>query len=302
MSSGAGSLVPKHGMWCQDTGGFCQLAWWCTPLGFLQFMVGMSLLMAVSFVLLMLVHPLVKGFIERRPSKYPDEATASWFAWHVQSTIHASSQVWFSYWSIWHLSSSTPLNQFGVPDVRVASETDLQAIASAANGSGVFFAYIFVDCFIAVYRKQMTVDYLAHHLVFMFFCVIIMYDCFAPYLAGSLLMMETSTIFLNIFSFTRNRLGYGHIFVKMSFLLFAVFFVIIRLGGQTYIALYFSRSVITNVPDYGGIPRWHLYGVMLGSILGIGIQLFWGYEIAKKLLRVMKSPADMKANHESKEE
>merc|ERR1740121_1362806 len=101
----------------------------------------------------------------------------------------------------------------------------------------------------------------------MFFCVIIMYDCFAPYLAGSLLMMETSTIFLNMFSFTRNRLGYGHIFVKMSFLLFAVFFVIIRLGGQTYIALYFSRSVIT-----------------------------------KKLLRVMKSPADMKANHESKEE
>jgi len=143
----------------------------------------------------------------------------------------------------------------------------------------------------------MTIDYLAHHLIFMFFCVVIMYDCFAPYLAGWLLMMETSTIFLNLFSFTRNRLGYGHIFVKTSFLLFAVFFVLIRLGGQTYIALYFGHSVITNMPAYRGIPGWHLYSVMVGSIFGLGIQVFWGYEILKKLLRIMGSPAAAKPSH-----
>jgi len=251
-------------------------------------MVLASLLMAISFVALMKMHSLCKGFIERRPSKYEDESTASWFAWHVQSTIHASAQVWFSLWPIWVLSSAEPRVQYWTPS-GAASDLQMQAIARVANGAGVFFAYIFVDCFIAVFRNQMTIDYLIHHLVFMFFCIVIMYDCFAPYLAGWLLLMEASTIFLNSFSFTRNRLGYDHIFVKASFLLFAIAFVSCRLAGTTFIACHFSRSVLLRVPEYDGIPQWHLNLLVVALILAVGIQLYWGFGIVMKLVKVMGS-------------
>merc|ERR1719262_1245407 len=99
--------------------------------------------------------------------------------------------------------------------------------------------------------------------------------------------METSTIFLNVFSFTRNRLGYDHMFVKASFLLFAAAFVSCRLAGTTFIACHFSRSVLLRVPDYDGIPGWHLYLLMVALILAVGIQLYWGFGIVKKLVRVM---------------
>merc|ERR1712039_506899 len=111
-----------------------------------------------------------------------------------------------------------------------------EAIATVANTSHIFFCYTIVDTFVTFYRRAMTVDYFLHHMVFIFFCLMIQYDCFAPYVAGWLLVMEISTIFLNGFTYWRNRLGYDHIIVKVSFLLFGFSFMCVRLVGTTYIS------------------------------------------------------------------
>merc|ERR1711920_495265 len=109
--------------------------------------------------------------------------------------------------------------------------------------------------------ESMTVDYFAHHVVFIFVTVLMQYDCFGIYPAGWLLAMEFSTIFLNGFVYWRFRLGLDHIVVAGFFLVFTVAFFIFRFVGVIYIFIYWVNAVLQGTVPFHGIPKWHLYVV-----------------------------------------
>jgi len=269
----------------------CPLVWWCAPQGYmLSTIVGTVFWITLFCVISMILYPLVEKWVERIPSKIKDEIGPTWFAWHVQSTIHASLVSYMALGPIYHLSTEPARFQLDTPQGD-ASEAITADIASIANASHVFFCYLLVDTLVTIFRKAMTVDYFLHHVVFCFFCLLIQYDCFAPYLAGYLLIMEISTIFLNGFSFFRNRLGYGHWLVKAFFLLFGISFLFCRLVGTTYIAAYFCREVLGQHVPWRGIPRWHLWLLCVALVAAVAIQIFWAWAITKKLVKVMRSPS-----------
>jgi len=284
-----GHAVP--GWWCAGNELGCQVIWWCGPRKFLEtVIVGILLWIALFCIISLLLYPLVKNLVERRPSKIKEESGATWFAWHVQSTIHASLVTYMALGPIYHLSSVSPTIQLGYSFEEAPQEV-MESIGSIGNGSLVFFCYLLVDTLVTIYRKAMTVDYLAHHAVFCFFCIILQYDCYGSYLAGWLLIMEISTIFLNGFSFFRNRLGYGHWLVKAFFLLFGISFFLCRLVGTTHIAVHFCRAVFRQEFIFSGIPRWHIFLVCFALVAAVGIQIFWAWAIVKKLVKVLRSPA-----------
>jgi len=296
---GRGS-IDQAGWWCADNL-MCEHVWWCSVWGWgVSSVVGFAFWGVLFVALMRLVHPKCARWLETWPSKVEDENSASWFAWHVQSTIHACTVVAMAFPAVRKLSSAGVMSQFSFPSAE--HEDHLPETALVALGSHVFFCYIVVDTFVALYREAMTPDYFAHHCVFVFFCLLIQYDCFAPYLAAFLLMMEMSTIFLNGFSFTRNRLGYDHWVVKVFFLLFATTFILCRLVGTTYIACYFSHTVLFDRVPFTGIPRWHLNVICLALMAAVAIQLFWGCAIARKLIRVMAGSSHGKKARPAEEE
>mmetsp|Transcript_1490 Transcript_1490/g.3806 ORF Transcript_1490/g.3806 Transcript_1490/m.3806 type:complete len:326 (-) Transcript_1490:132-1109(-) len=283
----ASDLADNPGWWCADNAAICRDLWWCSPTNYvLTTTVGMAFWTLMFIAIIRIVFPKVEKWLATWPSKIEDENCAAWFAWHVQSTIHASTVVAMALPAVRRLTYAPASAQFAQPAHEHMDH--MPDITMIAKGSHVFFCYILVDTFVALYREAMTPDYLAHHAVFVFFCLLIQYDCFAPYLAGFLLLMETSTIFLNCFSFTRNRLGYDHWVVKVCFLLFASTFIVFRLVGTTYIAYLFSRTVLLDgkVP-FTGIARWHLNILCIALAAAVSIQLFWGCAIGSKLIRIL---------------
>jgi len=281
------------GMWCRDNAALCpHRVWWCDAGGYARSTaVGVLCWSALFCAICGLLYPLAKGSMERWPSKFKNENCAMWFGWHVQSTIHAFWVSSLAFAAIYTLSDASAEAQFDASSTRNSQHIN-DAVGSIANTSHVFFCYILVDTLITLYRKEMTVDYFLHHLVFGFFCVVIQYHCFAPYLAGWLLIMELSTIFLNGFSFFRNRLGYDHFLVKAFFLLFASSFLVCRILGMTYIAGSFILVVFRQDVPFAGIPRWHLYTLVVALVGAVVLQYFWAYSIGRKVTKVLVGGSD----------
>merc|ERR1711920_1034553 len=98
-----------------------------------------------------------------------------------------------------------------------------------------------------------------------------------------------STIFLNGFTYSRHRLGYGHVLVKVFFVLFALSFMCVRLVGTTYISIYWTMTVLQNTVAFRGIPRWHLYVLCAALISAVFLQIFWAVNIVKNLLKSFAS-------------
>lgn len=209
---------------------------------------------------------------------------------HVQSTIHAVIVVCMAIGPLMGLSEFSTAERLGAPE-EFSPGADLEETARIANASHVFFCYMIVDTLVQIYRRELTLDYFAHHAVFIFFCIVIQGNCFAPYLAAWLLIMEMSTIPLNSFSFFRNRLGYDSILVQGSFLTFAVTFITCRLFGTTYIALYFNYHVWQGVVYEKPFSpsRIVLDAICWALVLATGLQVYWAYGIIQKLMKVLGS-------------
>jgi len=282
------------GMWCRNNPPLCKHIWWCGPGGYFRSTILGVVIFGGLFVLLMLgLHPVVKPCIDRWPSTDKAEEAASWFAWHVQSVIHATTVSCMAVVAIWHLSSMSSQAKFDTP---AEAYSNIEISALAGNAAHVFFSFLLVDTLVTFARRSMTADYFAHHVVFCSFCLLIQYDCYAPYLASWLLLMEVSTIFLNGFSFLRHRLGYGHNLVKAFFIAFSTSFMVCRLFGTTYIAISFTTEVYRGEVLFIGIPRWRLQFVCAALMAAIAIQCMWAVAIGKKLLKIVaKSKTDTHA-------
>jgi len=274
----------EAGTWCRDNATMCPEVWWCDIGGILRTtLIGVAFWFLLFALLCVVFRPLNERICATYPSKYPEEQQVSWLALHIQSTLHAGFVVWMVLGPIAALSQTGAAVQFDAPSF--AGERWRSSVADIANASHVFFCYTITDTFITFWRGSMTVDYFAHHMVFLFFCVMIQYDCFAPYLAGWLIVMEISTIFLNGFVYWRNRLGYEHPVVKSFFIVFGLTFFTFRLAGTTYITICWVVAIFTNSTPFAGVPSWHLYVLCLTLVGAVALQVFWATGIAKKLLK-----------------
>jgi len=276
-------------LWCSAGDiGICPLVWWCGPRAYvLTTVIGVLCWGALFVAILKLLYPQVHPLLSRYASKIESENEASWFAWNVQSTIHAitvTSMASGPTWMLW--STHNPHAQFDTPSARYALPP-AEMVAAIANTSHVFFCYILMDSVIAVVRKAMTLDYLLHHIIFAFFCVLIQYHCFAPFLAGMLLTMEFSTIFLNGFLYLRNRLGYKSWLVRSFFLLFGMTFFVFRLCGTTYITIRFCQEALGEVVAFPRVPKWHIYLISIALVLAVAMQVYWAAALGLKWMKVM---------------
>jgi len=268
--------------WCVDHGQVCNDIWWCGLGNYWQTLVALCLLWSTLFVVLLQFYRLVRPVLERWPSTYREENSASWFAVNVQSTIHAASISILALRALASLRGAPHLGSFGG-----AGDDDSFRIASVriANLSQVFHAYMIVDTGVTVFRKAMTLDYLLHHFVFCFFCWLLQFHCFATELAGYLLVMEVSTVFLNGFLFWRSRLGNEHWLVQFNFLFFAGAFIVFRLMGTTHIAWRFIANAIGSPEVFGDVPTTHLNLISCALVLAIGVQLYWAFGIGMKFAK-----------------
>lgn len=285
------------GMWCRDNAAMCPLLWWC-DIGGISWstFVGCCFWSGLFVILCLLLWPVASKIHRTWPSKFEEEQQVSWLVLHVQSTLHACCVASLAAGALWELSSADPRAQLDAPSAAFPQHHD--ATARIAKASHIFFCYTIVDIPVTFYRKSMTFDYFLHHMVFIFFCVLIQYDCFAGYVAGWLMIMEFSTIFLNGFTYWRNRLGYENWIVRVFFILFALTFLAFRLVGTSYIAYYWARVVLEESVPFDGIPRWHLHILCVALIGAVFLQVFWAAGIAMKFIRVL-SPTTGKAEKSS---
>eukprot|EP00403_Amphidinium_massartii_P025626 CAMPEP_0178389442 /NCGR_PEP_ID=MMETSP0689_2-20121128/10118_1 /TAXON_ID=160604 /ORGANISM="Amphidinium massartii, Strain CS-259" /LENGTH=273 /DNA_ID=CAMNT_0020009891 /DNA_START=146 /DNA_END=967 /DNA_ORIENTATION=+ len=233
-------------------------------------------------------YPLL-SFIDRQyPSKYDNERGRYWMAWHLQSTTHSTIVVCMVLGPLWRLSTYP-----GDADlVRFASVTDAVSDSVAAdmirlgNAPSVFWCFLLADIVVTSLHRIGGWDNIVHHAMFILFCSIATYGCFAAYLAGVMMLMEVSTIFLNYFSFFRNRTGFGSesLSVMASFLLFALSFVAFRLVYFTRVTFEFIAASLGG-RIYAIFPDPLLVIMCVGLLAACGLQFYWAVIIFKKALR-----------------
>merc|ERR1712070_1221679 len=90
---------------------------------------------------------------------------------------------------------------------------------------------------------------------------------------------ETSTPFLNVFVLSRNRMPRGHWLPTISFNLFAVCFVMWRIGIGTYGTLHYLMhyNTLLLLPTNAKIwEPWQAHLLAVGVVLGAVLQWMWG--------------------------
>lgn len=276
--------------WCSELPDVCDDLWWCTLPGFLLSTTVITVIWVVAYLACSrFLYPVFEPALLRKPSKYDVEEGPYWFAWHVTSVVHAVLVIYLALVPTWQLTFASPAVQFAPPlDL---PQDDKPAFLSIARGAHIFFCYIISDIVVGSVYGFLKLDALVHHCVFLLFGLLICYNCFGAYLAGWLLLMETSTVPLNYFSYFRNRLGYNHWSVKAAFGCFAGSFMIFRLGGLLYVLMCFGRALYLQTMPVDGIPRWHLRLVLLALTMAAGMQVVWAASIGQKAIKVLSDDA-----------
>ncbi|CAE8671109.1 unnamed protein product, partial [Polarella glacialis] len=160
---------------------------------------------------------------------------------------------------------------------------------SIANGAIIFFGHLLADLMVGISYNVITTDIVLHHSGFIVFVVLITYNCFAAYLAGCFLLMEVSTLFLNSYSFFRNRLGYSHWFVKSSFGAFSVTFISFRMVIGLYVGVKFLDAAHQGYLSSGTIVGWQLALICPAIFSTFIMNLVWLYGIGKKTAKIYAS-------------
>jgi len=289
----AGILEPlqlKKG-WCNQEKAqrLCDRLYWCGQEKFIISTVAVGLFWTLSwFFFSTIVFPFTGKVINQKyPSKYENEETPRWFAWHMQSMVLSILVVYWALPGTYRLSLEAPDMQFSRPRPDTVLEhglllNDYVAIAQAAH---FFFSYIVIDLIICALTRFLMWDILIHHMLFIFFSLAVSFNCFAFYLAGMLLLMEVSTVFLNHFTYFRNRLGYDHWTVQLSFGLFALTFMIFRLAALMWIGGGFIRDLYWRVFSIQEVPDVHLAFICVLLLGAMALQWTWAVQIGSKLVR-----------------
>lgn len=279
-------MSTEAGNWCADNANFCPRIWWC---GFHQYLalsvVGVAIWLVLFWTIMIVVYPLVAKQLAKIPSTKKDEGTSVWFAVHVQSTIHAIVIIAMT------LVPTTTIN-FDGDKARYSTPEPPNHWQGAmvGNGAHIFFCYTVADTILTFWRKEMTIDYLLHHSLFILVCLIIQHDCNSVWPAGRLLQMEASTIFLNFYLFFRNRLGNSHPLVATCFLLFAAAFIVFRLVSGFFTTTDYLWVVYMGKADLlGAVPRWHLHVLSFIQVIALVLQIFWGVRIARIVVKSLTS-------------
>mmetsp|Transcript_28780 Transcript_28780/g.66896 ORF Transcript_28780/g.66896 Transcript_28780/m.66896 type:complete len:401 (+) Transcript_28780:53-1255(+) len=281
-----------NGGWCADQGSICQELWWCSWPRFVASSIMLCCAWGISFYFLSYcVFPLaIARQLRGIKSKYEDEECPYWFASHVQSTILAIIVVRWAAGPTFRLAYAPTQVQFGHPHTQ--AHPFLNEMLPIAHAAHIFLCYIVTDLAIGIVHRLLALDMVIHHVVFVVACLIITYDCFATYLAGVLLLMEVSTVFLNYFSFFRNRLGYEDWTVKLSFGLFAGCFILFRLLAVPYITYLFASAMLrADAGMLQQVSRAHLLIISSILVTAATIQYVWAMQITRKVLRVLIPPA-----------
>mmetsp|Transcript_53673 Transcript_53673/g.143566 ORF Transcript_53673/g.143566 Transcript_53673/m.143566 type:complete len:471 (-) Transcript_53673:559-1971(-) len=154
---------------------------------------------------------------------------------------------------------------------------------SIATAGMAFTAFTAADIFISVVHGPITLDYMAHHLIFLVAGLIMRGNCVLPFNAAILLSMEASTPFLNLLLLVRHRTA--TLLPKLVGMLFTICFVFFRLILNVYGILVLWRHRSTALP--ASLPLWQ--GWILLSIIaaGAGVQFFWFPTVTRMFCRGM---------------
>ena len=209
-------------------------------------------------------------------------------AWHIQSVMHSSILVIMvsgPMLRMYQLSGEAALAQFSLAS-ELTPESVLDDMIRLGNAPSIFWCFLLADMLIVSIHRIGGWDNLIHHVIFISFCIIVTYGCFAAYLAGVMMLMEISTVFLNYFSFFRNRTGFGSesVSVLASFLAFAVTFLLFRLVLFTQIAVEFMHTAYRD-RIYGTAPPQIIFLISVGLIAACVLQFYWAAIIFSKALR-----------------
>jgi len=280
--------------WCDSYVAVCNSVWWCGPQEWaMKTATGAIIWLCLFYFIAFLIYPLFEQRLHRIPSKYNVESTSYWFAWHTVSAIHALVVSAKTIGPVSALSSASRDVQMGSPSEGVPYFLGA-AHAACGNASHIFLCFILYDVVVILIHKLAKMDMLVHHALFISFCAVVQYHCMLGYLAGWMMLMELSTIFLNVYSFFRNRLGNGHWIVKGAFLCFAVTYMALRVVGMGYVVIIFISALWHNPEIFEqsgvgaqGVPGLHLSFIFVGVVAAWGLQLAWGLQgVGPKLFKV----------------
>eukprot|EP00929_Paragymnodinium_shiwhaense_P076613 TRINITY_DN39412_c0_g1_i1.p1 TRINITY_DN39412_c0_g1~~TRINITY_DN39412_c0_g1_i1.p1 ORF type:complete len:305 (-),score=52.41 TRINITY_DN39412_c0_g1_i1:216-1130(-) len=268
--------------WCATHEVICPRMWGCGFPGFFSALLACTLAWLTLFYgAAMLAYPMVQPLLRKRlPSSRPgQEDTPYWFAWHVVSLAHCSLIAALSIPPVYRLAFADDAVRFGSPRAPSATEY-LAEVTTLTNCAFLFSSFVVYDLVVMSVHKLAGLDMVIHHCVFVFFSAFISYDCFLFQPVGVMLTMESSTIFLNYYSFFRFRLGFEDWTVKTSFGLFGATYLLFRIVGMAWVLTTFSRALVGSTDIWelsgnGGIPFWHLCFVLLGMLGAFSLQLMW---------------------------
>eukprot|EP00931_Biecheleriopsis_adriatica_P050228 TRINITY_DN29070_c0_g1_i1.p1 TRINITY_DN29070_c0_g1~~TRINITY_DN29070_c0_g1_i1.p1 ORF type:complete len:293 (-),score=31.31 TRINITY_DN29070_c0_g1_i1:86-943(-) len=270
------------GPFCTDSIVCAYGTWWC---GYQNMFLTTLALNAVWFGLFYasayVLFPWSAGCRKRWPSKYENEETPWWFANHVVSTIHALliSVIVVPAWVTF--IPAPPQAQFQTPSAEIVPWLPANAIAS--DVAHIFLSYIVHDLIAGFLHGLHQQGNAVHHLVFIAFTTLIMYNCFLAFPALTLLLMETSTPFLNYYTFWRNRVASSDITVSIAVVLFGGLFFVCRIVCLCGITIYFGRLLYHNELEFVGTPGWHIALIFAGLAAALAMQTSWFLIILKKM-------------------
>ena len=124
-----------------------------------------------------------------------------------------------------------------------------------------------------------------HHLIYICAGLLIRSNCCMQLYASMLMAQETSSIFLQAFTFLRHRCEERHWSIVLSFSLFALTFVIYRLGLATFGTAHYLWYYRDHSP--ARIPMWQAHVLAMIMTLGMVLQWYWAAQIGNKLKRMV---------------
>jgi hypothetical protein len=152
----------------------------------------------------------------------------------------------------------------------------------AADVAGVLFTTSEIaDLLLSgAYGFLQKVD-VGHHVVHIVLGVLIRGNSGPSFIAAILMAQETSGIFLNYFLLMRNRAP-SHWSVPVSFLGFAICFLVWRLGFGTYGTLHYLTHARDSLgPHYPPLHARIIGGCLVAASL---LQWYWGVEIVRSVV------------------
>eukprot|EP00927_Polykrikos_kofoidii_P018425 TRINITY_DN18537_c0_g1_i2.p1 TRINITY_DN18537_c0_g1~~TRINITY_DN18537_c0_g1_i2.p1 ORF type:complete len:301 (-),score=40.34 TRINITY_DN18537_c0_g1_i2:248-1150(-) len=279
--------------WCAIAKPFCATVWWCGPTNWFALTLGgASLWIGLFYAFAFVLYPLVERRLQTVPSKYKEENTRYWFAWHIVSVIHSCTVTAMCAAPVYRLASASRNVQLASPYQLEIGFSEAIDHATCGNASHVFSCFVLYDVVVISLHSLAKSDMLIHHAIFFSFCTLVQYNCFLGYLAGWMMLMEISTIFLNYFSFFRNRLGLDSKTVQATFAIFSATYLVLRVFCMGNVVRFYAVNMFSEAVDWkssgvGGVPVWHLNIVFMGVVAAWVLQLGWFVQgIRPKLAKI----------------